>query len=58
VPCAEAKFLPLYVKQGILAADPFETLDVDGVGELIRLAVQRGRTAKPDLELGICGECG
>lgn len=53
--CAEAKFLPRYIKEGILPADPFETLDTTGVGELIRIAVQRGREAKPGLELGVCG---
>ena len=53
---AEAKLLPKYVKEGILPADPFETLDTSGVGELIKLAVQRGRAARPELHIGICGE--
>ncbi|PSC73116.1 pyruvate phosphate dikinase [Micractinium conductrix] len=55
---AEAKFLPLYVSQGIIQADPFEELDVTGVGELIKIAVQRGRETRPNLHLGICGEHG
>lgn len=55
---AEAKFLPKYVKQGIIPADPFETLDTTGVGELIKIAVQRGRQTRPDLHIGICGEHG
>ncbi|KAI3430449.1 hypothetical protein D9Q98_005044 [Chlorella vulgaris] len=55
---AEAKFLPLYVAQGILPADPFEELDTSGVGELIQLAADRGRATRPDLHLGICGEHG
>ncbi|KAI7845814.1 hypothetical protein COHA_000725 [Chlorella ohadii] len=55
---AEAKFLPLYVREGILPADPFEELDTSGVGELIKIAVQRGRETRPGLHLGICGEHG
>jgi pyruvate,orthophosphate dikinase len=54
----QAKFLNHYLKTGILAVDPFETLDTVGVGELVRIAVQRGRAARPDIELGICGEHG
>ncbi|HVW90926.1 MAG TPA: putative PEP-binding protein [Gaiellaceae bacterium] len=46
------------LEHGILRADPFATLDVDGGGELIRLAVERGRAANPALEIGICGEHG
>jgi len=53
---AEAKFLPLYVSQGILPSDPFEELDTTGVGELIQIAAQRGRETRPGLHLGICGE--
>ena len=52
------KFLPLYVEQGILPKDPFVSIDVDGVGEMVRIAAERGRTTKPDLKLGICGEHG
>lgn len=55
---SQAKFLQHYIKHGILAQDPFETLDTEGVGELVRLAVQRGRDTRPDIELGICGEHG
>ncbi len=55
---AENKFLPFYNQSGILQDNPFETLDVKGVGKLMRLAVDWGRTAKPDLHVGICGEHG
>jgi pyruvate,orthophosphate dikinase len=55
---AQGRFLKHYLEHGILRADPFATLDVDGVGELIRLAVERGRAANPGLEIGICGEHG
>jgi pyruvate,orthophosphate dikinase len=52
------RFLTPYVEQGIYGADPFVTLDVDGVGELVSLAAERGRTVRPDIKLGICGEHG
>ncbi len=52
------RFLSLYLEQGILERDPFETIDQDGVGELMRLAVERGRSVREDLKLGICGEHG
>lgn len=52
------KFLPDYVRAGIMEKDPFVTLDQDGVGDLIRIAVERGRATKPSLKLGICGEHG
>eukprot|EP01024_Parvocaulis_polyphysoides_P035123 TRINITY_DN31092_c0_g1_i4.p1 TRINITY_DN31092_c0_g1~~TRINITY_DN31092_c0_g1_i4.p1 ORF type:complete len:922 (-),score=179.15 TRINITY_DN31092_c0_g1_i4:421-2991(-) len=55
---AEAKFLPKYIKQGIMPSDPFETIDKEGVGELIKLACQRGRDTNQGIELGICGEHG
>ena len=55
---AEGKFLTYYLEHGILERNPFEVLDVDGVGELMRIAVERGRGAKPELKLGICGEHG
>jgi pyruvate, orthophosphate dikinase len=55
---AEGKFLTYYLEQGILERNPFEVLDVDGVGELMRIAVERGRGAKPGIKLGICGEHG
>ncbi len=51
-------FLGAYRDSGILANDPFETLDIEGVGELVRLAAERGRATRPDLKLGICGEHG
>ncbi len=51
-------FLPDYLEQGVLPADPFQTIDQDGVGELVRLGTERGRLAKPDLKVGICGEHG
>jgi pyruvate,orthophosphate dikinase len=55
---AEAKFLINYLEDGVLEENPFETLDVDGVGDLMRIAVERGRSTKPDIKLGICGEHG
>jgi pyruvate,orthophosphate dikinase len=55
---AEGKFLTFYLEDGILRSNPFETLDQSGVGELMRIAVERGRSVKPNLKLGICGEHG
>ena len=55
---AEGRFLTYYLEHGILDKDPFATLDVAGVGELIRLAVERGRASNPELHVGICGEHG
>lgn len=52
------RFLPHYVESGILPADPFERLDIDGVGQLVAIACEKGRQTKPDLKLGICGEHG
>jgi pyruvate,orthophosphate dikinase len=52
------KFLPAYVEQGILPKDPFVSIDVDGVGGLVRIAAEKGRAKKPNLKLGICGEHG
>jgi pyruvate,orthophosphate dikinase len=52
------RFLTAYVEKGIFARDPFVTLDVEGVGELISIAAERGRAARPGLKLGICGEHG
>jgi pyruvate,orthophosphate dikinase len=51
-------FLPQYLAEGIYDQDPFQVLDREGVGELIRIAAERGRAAKPNLELGVCGEHG
>ncbi len=53
-----ARFLGPYVEKGIYAKDPFVSIDEDGVGELVSLAATRGRSAKPGLKLGICGEHG
>jgi pyruvate, orthophosphate dikinase len=55
---AENKFLPLYNQSGILQDNPFEVLDVKGVGKLMQLAVEWGRSVKPNLHVGICGEHG
>jgi pyruvate,orthophosphate dikinase len=53
-----AKFLPDYVSRALLPNDPFVSLDVEGVGELIQIAAERGRKTRPGLKLGICGEHG
>jgi len=55
---AENKFLPTYNETGILQDNPFEVLDIKGVGEVMRIAVEAGRKTRPDLKLGICGEHG
>jgi pyruvate,orthophosphate dikinase len=55
---AEGKFLTHYLQEGVLERNPFEILDQSGVGDLMRIAVERGRGAKEDLKLGICGEHG
>ena len=55
---AEGKFLTYYLEDGVLEKNPFETIDIGGVGDLMRIAVERGRGVKPDLKLGICGEHG
>ena len=52
------KFLPEYVAQGILANDPFQSLDQEGTGQLVRLGTERGRSTRPQLKVGICGEHG
>lgn len=52
------KFLPLYVAQEILPADPFETIDQQGVGKLVEMGTQLGRSSRPNLKVGICGEHG
>jgi pyruvate,orthophosphate dikinase len=52
------RFLPSYVQQGVLADDPFATLDGDGIGQLMQIAVAKGRATRKDLKLGICGEHG
>ena len=55
---AENKFLPMYNDSGILQDNPFEVLDIQGVGQLIEMAVERGREVRKDLKIGICGEQG
>ena len=55
---AEGKFLTRYLEDGVLERNPFETLDQSGVGDLMRIAVERGRSTKDDIKLGICGEHG
>jgi pyruvate, orthophosphate dikinase len=55
---AEGKFLLQYVERGVLPVNPFQTLDRKGVGQLVRMAVEAGRAARPDLKVGICGEHG
>jgi pyruvate,orthophosphate dikinase len=55
---AQGRFLTYYLEHGVLPEDPFATIDVEGVGELIRVAVERGRDANPDLHVGVCGEHG
>ncbi|MCD6072559.1 MAG: pyruvate, phosphate dikinase [Microvirga sp.] len=53
-----ASFLGPYTQKGLLPADPFVTIDQEGVGELVRIAVERGKKTRPDIKLGICGEHG
>jgi pyruvate, orthophosphate dikinase len=55
---AERNFLVKYVEEGVLETNPFQTIDRDGVGRLMAMAVEEGRKARPDLEVGICGEHG
>jgi len=55
---AEGKFLTFYLEDGVLDQNPFEALDQEGVGDLMRIAVERGRGTKPEIKLGICGEHG
>jgi pyruvate,orthophosphate dikinase len=55
---AEGKFLTRYLEDGVLERNPFETLDQAGVGDLMRIAVERGRSVKDDMKMGICGEHG
>ncbi len=53
-----AKFLPIYIEKGILEHDPFQVLDRNGVGQLVKMAGEKGRSVNPDIKLGICGEHG
>ena len=55
---AEGKFLLNFVKRGLLPSNPFQVIDREGVGQLMRLCVEKGRSTRPDLEIGICGEHG
>jgi pyruvate,orthophosphate dikinase len=52
------KFLPSYVTNSILESDPFAVLDQEGVGQLVRIGIEKGRSTKPDIKIGICGEHG
>jgi pyruvate, orthophosphate dikinase len=54
----EGRMMSAYLEQGLLKRNPFETIDADGVGELVRVATERGRAARPDLKIGVCGEHG
>ena len=53
-----SSFIDTYRRKGIIEQDPFVSLDIDGVGELVRMAVEKGRSTRPDIKLGICGEHG
>ena len=52
------KFLPSYLKDGMYERDPFESIDQKGVGLLVKMAVEKGRSARPGIKLGVCGEHG
>ena len=54
----ESRMMPQYLEQGLLKANPFDTIDQTGVGDLVRIGAERGRRTKPDLKLGVCGEHG
>jgi pyruvate,orthophosphate dikinase len=54
----EGRIMQHYVEHGLLRTNPFETIDFLGVGELVKLAVERGREVRPDIKLGVCGEHG
>jgi pyruvate,orthophosphate dikinase len=51
-------FMPVYLQKGLLKNDPFEVLDQEGVGQLVKMAVEKGRQTRPNIKLGICGEHG
>ncbi|MEQ9310297.1 MAG: pyruvate, phosphate dikinase [Balneolaceae bacterium] len=53
-----AKFIPQYLEEGILKEDPFQTLDIEGVGQLVQMGTELGRSTNPDIKIGICGEHG
>jgi len=52
------KFLPIYIEKGILKHDPFQVLDQDGIGQLVRMGCEKGKSTREDIKLGICGEHG
>jgi pyruvate,orthophosphate dikinase len=54
----ESRMMPAYLEQGLLKRNPFETIDKNGVGELVRIGAERGRATKKGLKLGVCGEHG
>ncbi|MCB0967172.1 MAG: pyruvate, phosphate dikinase [Ilumatobacter sp.] len=54
----ESRMMPAYLEQGLLKQNPFDSIDKSGVGDLVKLGAERGRTTKPDLKLGVCGEHG
>ena len=54
----EGRMMSAYLEQGLLKRNPFETIDADGVGELVQLATDRGRATQPSLKIGVCGEHG
>src|SRR5699024_9412880 len=54
----EAAFFPTYTANGVLTVSPFETIDAIGVGELVRIGVEKARAARPEITLGVCGEHG
>lgn len=54
----ESRMMPAYLEHGLLKRSPFETIDQTGVGELVKIASDRGRAAKPGIKLGVCGEHG
>lgn len=51
-------FIPAYIQEGILEYDPFQVLDQEGVGQLVKTAIEKGKSSRPDIKLGICGEHG
>jgi pyruvate,orthophosphate dikinase len=55
---AESAFLATYLEAGVIERNPFASIDIDGVGELVRIGTERGRAARPGIKLGICGEHG
>ena len=53
-----SRFLPGYVMRGLIPGDPFQSLDTRGVGQLIEIGIERGRSTRPNLKVGVCGEHG